>query len=54
MRLRDLFRGLRARHAQLDEELQSRLRMAIRDRIERGEDPARQKRPPAENSETSA
>ena len=29
----------RARHAQLDEELQSHLRMAIRDRIERGEDP---------------
>jgi len=39
VKLRDLFRSLRTRHAQLDEELQSHLRMAIRDRIERGEDP---------------
>ena len=39
MKLSDLFRSLRTRDAQLDEELQSHLRMAIRDRIERGEDP---------------
>ena len=32
-------RGLRTRHADLDEELQAHLALAVRDRVERGEDP---------------
>ncbi|HUE05184.1 MAG TPA: ABC transporter permease [Bryobacteraceae bacterium] len=39
MKLTRLWRGWRTREAQLDEELQSHLRMAVRERVERGEDP---------------
>lgn len=39
MKLTRLLRSLRTRHAELDEELQGHLHLAVRDRIERGEDP---------------
>ena len=39
MRLTRFLRGPGTRHGELDEELQSHLRLAIRDRVERGEDP---------------
>lgn len=39
MKLIRLWRGWRSREAELDEELQSHLRMALRERAERGENP---------------
>lgn len=39
MKLTRLWRSLPTRHAELDEELQGHLQMAVRDRVARGEDP---------------